>query len=216
VEKLKDAIEIEKQNLKSECDKLAGFIMPDYLEKDLQARFTLLKFAEAAVESGGKLGAPVASPSPFLTHESGLAEGYNAAIVSCLPAFALLQSEYKELEKERDEISEENGALKYSEAKLIAELAEAKREINHLHECLNSLNASLDKQKLEDMGVANARLAAFEKRVKGITESDIEHILTFHWPEKCAAAVLALVRECKTVAEVLAKLEAPGPEKEER
>ena len=88
-------------------------------------------------------------------------------------------------------------------ALLQAELAEAKREFNHLHECLNSLNASLDKQRLENMGAENARLAALEARVKGITEEDVLKLFCEH-RKKCgfdaktctfiAASLLALVR----------------------
>ena len=180
IEKLKSALKILNE-------KDTDYANAEWMTKYDEAFSTLIPLAEAAVESRGKL-------SKLKGLKDEYVDGYNDATEDALPAFALLQSEYKELEKERDEISEENGALKYSEAKLIAELAEAKREINHLHECLDSLNASLDKQKLEDMGVENARLAAFKARVKGITESDIEHILTFTAPDKCAAAVLALVK----------------------
>ena len=105
----------------------------------------------------------------------GLPEKEIIHIEEALPAFALLQGE----------------------------LNAAKREINHLHECLNSLNASLDKQRLEDMGVENARLAAFEARVKGITEEDVLKLFCEH-RKKCgfdaktctfiAASLLALVR----------------------
>ena len=212
--------------------------------EDLLAIDILADFAEAAVESGG-LPEEIETvyKDRFIAEDVGYTKGYNASLNACLPTFALLTAELAEAKKDLDRESannmllrrgekiqyqKENCACTWNENDDLTELCQAhknyydveneklKAENKHLHECLDSLNASLDKQKLEDMGVENARLAAFEKRARGITESDIEHILTFTAPDKCAAAVLALVRECKTVAEVLAKLEGTGPEKEER
>ena len=71
--------------------------------------------------------------------------------------------------------------------KLKVELAEAKREIEKLKE-VQSIITESNKEEAEF-----TRLVAFKNRVRGITEADIDHILTFTTAEECAAAVLALI-----------------------
>ena len=199
IEDLKDAI-----NRKREKIKHTGYVS----EIDRQDDLLFLTLAEAAVESGGKLGSPVASPSPFSTHESGLAEGYNAAIVSCIPAFALLTAELAEAKRERDAYKK---AKQENDERFMIERDEARAE----NEKLKALTIS-EKITLADYlhlcelnNQANTeltRLAAFEARAKGIKESDIRGIIIAHCnivgdgtsctvaDEQCAAAVLALYR----------------------
>ena len=81
--------------------------------------------------------------------------------------------------------------------KLKVELAEAKREIENLKE-VQSIITESNKEEAEF-----TRLAAFEKRVKGITDDDVIKLFCEH-RKKCgfdaktctfiAASLLALVR----------------------